>query len=180
MFEGNNGVVAGVMNRSTTGYGGTNSVTAPLLQGGYFSNGQVVSIHLMQGVVPTDLSTLTSYSVRSADILVSWYNFNYGNSNNLSAFHINISSYTTPCIISSSYVAATASGTATWFWWTVRNIPSSGNMTGGTTLHHQIVGTVGTTGSGADLELPDVNITSGENYRFLNLRIDFSGPDFTY
>jgi hypothetical protein len=134
----------------------------------------------MKGTVPSDLSSLTTFSSRSADALVNWYNFNFNNSNNPATLHISVSSYVTPVILSSAYVAAEASGTATWFWWTVRNIPNSGNYSTGNTLHHQVVGTVGTTGSGADMELPSTSIVSGQNYRFLNLRIDFSGPDFTY
>lgn len=69
--------------------------------------------------------------------------------------------------LSTYAAAATASGTATWFYGT--NTNSS----------QWFVGTVGLTGSGADLELDDVNIVQGKTYGINNLRIQMP-TSFTY
>jgi hypothetical protein len=78
-----------------------------------------------------------------------------------------------PAVISTQYVAASASGTATWFWWIVPPTLGSGNRDTAATPIHQIIGTVGATGTGSDLELVSTTITAGEQYRILNLRILF-------
>jgi hypothetical protein len=75
--------------------------------------------------------------------------------------------YTAPDYdISTKAAPATASGMATWFF-----IKNSGVM---------IAGTVGATGSGADLELDDVNIVQGKTYGISNLRIQMPTTSFTY
>jgi hypothetical protein len=40
-------------------------------------------------------------------------------------------------------------------------------------LVHQMIGTVGMTGSGADLEINNTTVVSGTVYRISNLRINF-------
>ena len=62
---------------------------------------------------------------------------------------------------------ATASGNATWFY--------GNNSSDGSTF----TGTVGETGSGADLELGNVNIVQGKTYGISNLRIQIP-TSFTY
>jgi len=120
------------------------------------------SIYIMKGTVPADLSTLTSWPVRSADLLVE-FAARYA--------HFAPTQHTVnPAVISTIYVTAAAAGTATWFWWTTR--PSL-QANGGDSIIHQVVGTVGLTGSGADLEMDSVSITAGESYRIINLRIQF-------
>ena len=59
--------------------------------------------------------------------------------------------------LSTFAAAATASGLATWFF-----VKSNEGV---------LAGTVGLTGSGADLELDDVNIVQGKTYGISNLRI---------
>lgn len=120
------------------------------------------SFALMQGAVPADLSTLTAYNVRSADVLVNF-------SAVLNEF-LPSQSTVNPAIISTVYVPALASGTATWFWWTVR---PSYYLDSPNTIIHQIIGTVGLTGSGADLEMGTVALEAASLYRVLNLRILF-------
>jgi hypothetical protein len=68
-----------------------------------------------------------------------------------------------------AYRLATASGTATHFVTYVLNTYSAA----GQNVHHQFAGTVGLPGSGADLEISDVNIISGQPYRIEALRIAF-------
>jgi hypothetical protein len=121
-------------------------------------------IAIYKGTVPTDFSTLTAYNSRSADVLVSYTVARANNFINSSGFSSN------PVIINSLFQTATASGTATWF----RLCTYSGtNTTPANLIIHQIVGTIGATGSGADLEMGDVNIVSGKNYKISNLRIQF-------
>ena len=149
------------------------AIASGMLQGGLTTGYPMTTISLMKGSIPTDFS-ITTVSTRSADILCTWQNV-YGSGGN--GLQMTTSGYT-PYVITSSYVAASASGTATWFWWLSR--PGSSPNVPGNTITHQIYGTVGVSGSGADLELPSVDIVSGNNYRFINLRVNFAGPTFTY
>lgn len=65
---------------------------------------------------------------------------------------------------STEFVAAPASGLATWFclYHDINN-----------TIGNFITGSVGITGSGADIEIPDTNITTGELYRILGWKLKF-------
>lgn len=121
-------------------------------------------IGIYQGTVPTDFSGLTTPTSRSADLLVQW---DSTNSNN---FSMSINVTVNPAIINSAYQVATASGTATWFRWYTR-VSDGGFVT--PYVATQIIGTVGATGSGADLEIPSTAIVSGRAYRIQNLRILF-------
>lgn len=91
--------------------------------------------------------TITANLYDPANLLVTWNNkrlvIDYAG-NAATAFSTNAA-------------AATASGVATWFF-----IQNGNNM---------IAGTVGLTGSGADLELDDINIVQGKTYGISNLRI---------
>jgi hypothetical protein len=69
------------------------------------------------------------------------------------------------------YSVATGTGVATWFSMSLEN--STGQ------IYHWITGSVGTNGSGEDLVLDDVNVTTGGNYKVSNLIICQS-PVFTY
>ncbi len=120
-------------------------------------------ILIYKGTIPTDLSTLTTWTARSSDLLINFYN------TTSSTFSTTIVASTNPIVVSSTLVAASASGTATWF-----RLLNAGPATySGQEVVHQIVGTVGTSGSGADLEMSTTNIVSGSNYRIQNLRISF-------
>jgi len=157
---------------NTDGVTTASATASGLLQGALTTNYPMTTFHLMKGAIPTDFS-ISSYTTRSADVLCTWQNVYNG-------MDVSNSASTTynPVVLTSVYRAATQSGTATWFWWLSRAGISAN--TPGTTIYHQIYGTVGTTGSGADLELPSVTIVSGNNYRFINLRAGLSGPTFTY
>ena len=69
------------------------------------------------------------------------------------------------------YQVATGTGVATWFSISLEN--DSGP------IFHWMTGSVGTIGSGEDLVLDDVNITTGGNYKVSNLIICQS-PVLTY
>lgn len=133
---------------------------------------QKTYLSVMKGTIPIDFSTLVNSTSRSADKLIT---FSTGTDFSPSATTVN------PAIISTNYVAAGAPGIATWFWiYTVYN-GYTGSLNGltspagvsDTTLLHQLIGTAGAVGSGADLEIPDTNIVAGNAYRILNLRLQF-------
>lgn len=63
-----------------------------------------------------------------------------------------------------SFTAATGSGPATWFWF--GNYSSPTNLSG----ISFVTGSIGLTGSGNDLEMPDVNIESGGLYKSLGFK----------
>ena len=65
-------------------------------------------------------------------------------------------------------------GTATWFVWMANNTTNSNKGFMG-----RIAGTVGTIGSGADLEFTDVNITSTTQVKIANLKITIPA-EYTY
>ena len=119
------------------------------------------TINIMKGTVPADFTTLTAYSSRSADILMSYNPYNNA--------AVTVNSTSNPAIITGN-VAATAAGVATWFWLTTRKI-GSGAPTD--TLVHQMIGTVGMSGTGSDLEINNTTVVSGTVYRISNLRINF-------
>jgi hypothetical protein len=117
----------------------------------------------MKGTVPTDFSTLTTYDVRSTDILVEWKEI--ASSNESIARH-EIYPYvlrtTNPIVIGTASVSAVASGTATWFW----GLAFLTNAN----IYQQFIGTIGTLGSGSDLEISNTSIVGGNQYRINNLR----------
>lgn len=144
-------------------------------QQGQAPAGQIL---LMKGTVPTDFSSLTSYSNRSADVLAQWNVGTRPGGNNFTVSTPN----TNPAIISTTFVAATASGTATWFWWISRLLYSSSSVNPpylNSPLPSQIVGTVGEVGSGSDLEISSTTITTNQLLRILNLRLQLPST-YTY
>lgn len=78
-----------------------------------------------------------------------------------------------PVIFSTIFVPARLTGTATWFW--LRNYGGSGIPYGGPGIFigQSVIGTVGLLGSGADLEMADVNVLSGDNYRISAMKLEF-------
>lgn len=119
-------------------------------------------LYLMKGVVPTNFSSLTAFNVRSTDVLCMWR----VRDGSFAPSQQNVN----PAVVSSTYQTATQTGTATWFWWNVRPAYDQDNQN---LLIHQIIGTVGLTGSGADLEMGTTNLVAGEQYRVLNIRLQF-------
>lgn len=138
-----------------------------LCQGNGYSGGGSGAIALMKGTPPVSTTSQSIINDRAADILCRFM----AGSNNAGDFvtsQVNVN----PAIISTQYAAATASGTATWFWWYVAQVPS-GAVSNTAVLNHQIIGTVGGIGSGADLEMASTSIILGEQYRIANLRLQF-------
>jgi hypothetical protein len=119
-------------------------------------------LQVYKGVVPT-FATLTDLSSRASDLLITflisgsacWFNAGVVNNNRRLVLGIQ----GTP-------TSAAASGDATWF------ILYHG---GGTTLTDRsaMIGTVGTAGSGADLELGDSAIVAGVKYTSTGVYFNF-------
>lgn len=128
-------------------------------------NNNNTAIAICTGVRPS--SGLLNYTNTIANALVVFFNNSYG------------SGFSSPpstasggnLIINTNYVAATATGTATWIAiMSFRN----GMGGGGTNLNVQSVyGNIGGIGSGADLEISSNAIVSGQFYKINNLQIQF-------
>lgn len=122
---------------------------------------------IMKGTVPADFTTLVNTSSRSSDTLVRFGTSNYGGPNpTTSDFGPSTFSGNT-ATMDTTYIGAIATGVATWFWcYQLASYNTS-------TIFQQFFGTVGTVGSGADLEIPSTNIVSGDPYRLINFQLRF-------
>jgi len=142
------------------------SYLLPLIASVQYANSGagITELLLMSGTPPTDLSTLTDVTALDSQVLCRFSSNNpqYGNSGDFN----NVIANTNPIVIQTEYETAISSGTATWFWLVTYQCTTTNPV-------HQIVGTVGPTGSGADLTLPSNNITAGSLYRVANLNILF-------
>jgi len=118
-------------------------------------------VHIMKGAVPSNFTGLTIAS-RTSDILAT---FSVANNDFSSSGYTN-----NVFTMNTSLVSATGTGTATWFW-----IVQRGTVNATIVEVQQIVGTVGTLGSGADLEISTTSIVTGSPYRISNLV--FNMPD---
>lgn len=118
-------------------------------------------LRIMKGAYPTSWADLTSTTSRSADTLME-----FSNVGNVISSISTLTPTSGPCIINTPLVAATQSGTASWFWaYTLWN---------GTDMGFRWLGTsITTIGGGGDLEIETLSIVSGTNYRISNFRIDF-------
>lgn len=140
---------------------------------GMGTNGMCSYLYLMKGAVPTDFPA--TVGDRFADVLCA---FAVNADSGANGGHFSITNQSVnPCIITTRYVAATQTGEATWFWLLSVRADDSGVAYAPPRLNvapaQQIIGTVGETGSGADLIIGDTNLTQGKEYRILNLRLQF-------
>jgi hypothetical protein len=121
---------------------------------------------LMKGAIPST-PTLGTMGARASDILIKFRHTS-------GSYDWNTYSVVTtnPISLTSQFVAATASGTVSWFWWVVFQTANS-PFDDANPLFHQVIGTVGVAGSGADLEMVSTSMTAGELYRIANLKISF-------
>jgi len=109
-------------------------------------------LRIYKGVMPTFV-TFTDVTSQSSNLLIST-TLSTSSSYALNGW-VN-TSYQIVVGITPSPATATASGTATWFLLT--------KATASMSSVSATIGAVGLTGSGADLEISDVNITSGNYY----------------
>jgi hypothetical protein len=125
----------------------------------------------MKGTIPINFTTLTNgVTSRASDILV---DFNTNGSGSSTMFNgcTNANGLFT---LNTGLLTASASGTAEWFWWI------SYSTSAPTTIFNQVFGTVGTIGSGADIEIPNVNIIAGNPYRISGVKWQIPDGGFTY
>lgn len=146
-----------------TTYGGDNVSSAyytSLLNGSGLSTNR---ISIYKGTRPTVRPTLITEF--SANLLLTWdpASFNYTTT---------VSGTTHTLQMSSSFTNASASGIASWF--AIINYYSSNNG-----IYGFVTGSVGTTGSGADLIISDTNVVAGNQYRVSNFALTQSSV-FTY
>jgi hypothetical protein len=125
----------------------------------YSGAGSNTGIHIMQGSVPSNFTTLTSFNSRASDVLVTFCVRNPSPPGDFASASYVDNVYT----MNTALKQAIATGTATWFWITNYDVDPAG------LLLQQIIGTVGTIGSGADLEIQTTSIVTGSPYRVSNL-----------
>lgn len=131
------------------------------------------AIWLMKGTIPSSFSEIPNLNTRLSDVLCKF------NTTNAMGDFAPTSVNTNPVNISTVYKTAIATGIATWFWWHVspRLIGSfatyDDQINYSADLLHSIYGSVGLLTSGADLEMENVNIVSGQDYRVSDLPLRF-------
>lgn len=175
-FIGSGGVNAAFSGMATSVSARTKYMI-PLLPTDYYysnSNNETYQfrgqIDICKGTVPTDFSTLTAYNSRSTDILVT-FKSNYPDKKFLNASSLSTGG---PLELASNPSAASQSGTATWFI-----LRTYSPLDAAVNLFHQVIGTVGTVGSGSDLEISSTSIVSGSSYRILALKFQIP-TSYTY
>lgn len=142
---------------------GAGSATYPfVLAGGIAAS---TALYIYQGAVPTSFTSLTDTSVRAADLLITFsipaYSTSVVDNGNVN----NVSKRMTICKVPTP-VAATASGTATWF---LTCATWSTDLTNKVAL----IGTVGAPGSGADLILSTTAIVAGMQFTSMGFNLNF-------
>lgn len=164
-IEFSNQLIVGMSNRmmrvadvsgSYNAIGSSNADGMPLFAAVNSTANSSARIIIMQGVMPTDTTSLTTPATRATDTLVIFDSL-------LGPEQAGVTSLQNVTTLALPYVIATRTGTATWFWWQVKNSSTS--------LYHSIIGSIGVLGSGADLEVNDINVVTGGQYRVTNLRI---------
>lgn len=129
---------------------GTNGVLPP----------SKVTLKIYSGARPT--SYATNYSAYAANLLI-----DFVASPTMTTEHGAGFTCVRLGIFTSAFTLASASGQASWFLLT-RNDKAGDIMN-----WPAVIGSVGVTGSGSDLELPDVNIVSGNGYKCAGIRCVF-------
>lgn len=156
-------------NNGSYGEPTTNGAAVGLLQA---SNGYVNSaigvLYLMKGTIPASATSVSTVSARSSDVLVP-FSSGVDAPGDFITSQVNVN----PAVISTQYKSATGSGVATWFWIAVSGTAANGFADMNAPIYHQVIGTVGATGSGSDLEIPNTSIVAGTSYRVMNFRIQF-------
>jgi hypothetical protein len=135
------------------------------------SSGTAMSVlNIYQGAVPT-FATLTDYSTRASDLLVT---FNITGATSYSNLHLVGNQYRMILGINGTPKAASASGIATWFLLIRSSGPAGVAVNTTLTLDRAaMMGTVGLGGSGADIEVGDTDIVAGVNYTSTGIYFNF-------
>jgi hypothetical protein len=137
----------------------------------YVISTYISALRIMKGTIPSDFSTLTNGATsRSSDILIDFSTLGAGTSVMFSGCTNANGIFT----LNTNLTVAGASGTAEWFWWVAYTSSTP------TVLYNQVFGTVGTIGSGADIEIPSVSIIAGNPYRISGVKWQIPDGGFTY
>jgi len=145
-------------------YGGSTNNTS-YIAGGGTGTGSILNFY--KGTIAS-FPAFTSTTTRTSDLLISmsmpagatsWIQVSSSNSVRVQLGVSNVPGGT-----------ATASGLATWFL--MQNYFSGGTLTD-LTIRSALIGTIGTIGSGADMEIYDNNIVSGNSYKSYGFYMNF-------
>lgn len=129
------------------------------------------SLRIMKGTKPTDFSGMTNGATSYAsDVLIDFKNDGTSTNDALTPSTATNNVFT----LNTEIRTAAATGTATWFWWVMYSSATT------TTILNQVMGTVGLIGSGADIEIPNVNILAGNPYRISGVKWYVPDGGFTY
>lgn len=136
-------------------------------------------LNIYKGARPP-MATLSNLNTHSSNLLISFPIPAYSTDRSLTGMYFDQSSaiatnatisktvdypgMTAYLGISPSFVAASASGTATWFWF--GNYATPTDLTG----KSFVTGTVGITGSGSDLEIASTAIEANELYKSMGFK----------
>lgn len=153
-----------IMAYTTGGALGTLLADYGFLHNNGSSNGQIMGrFCIMKGTVPA--TPPVNFNARGGDALLV---FTSTGGSTGSPF-TSTGTFANPAVITTNYVNASASGTATWFWiLTVQQQAGAPDNT--QNPPQQVWGTIGVTGSGADLVMSSTSIIAGQPYRIYNFR----------
>ena len=121
------------------------------------------TIKVMQNTEPSNFSGFTANTSYDSDLL---FTVTPSVQSAPTATQVTSGEYWTMNFNHNVPVVATGTGTATWFW---MYADGTTNSTGGTP-RLMARGSVGATGSGADLEIANTSITNGSTYLITSLK----------
>lgn len=173
------GLVINMANQSIAITGGQAGAQYSFLSGGSstfsVATGNIGYFRIMSGSIPSNVESLT-ISTPPVGTTTLWQ-INAASGYSYGGFPANLvptgnNWYTDPTIISSTFSAAIATGVASWFWiYTGEAGIPYGVFPDPTAIYHNIIGTIGTVGSGEDMEMLNTSIVAGQFLRIINLNL---------
>jgi hypothetical protein len=125
-------------------------------------------INIYKGT-PATFPSFTDLSTRSSDLLIQFVLLDNSRAvENMGIVNQKVRWLIGKCL---TVTAAVGSGTATWFLAYGRGFGTG--TSNSLTIRGALLGSVGATGSGADLEIPNTDIVSGANYQSAGFYINF-------
>lgn len=147
---------------------------------GLTAAGSGMNIHaaMYSGTAPTGFGDLDNNNSIPSGTAILWSSSSSSSSGIWTTPTVTNGGTDASATFTSSFTTASASGTASWFRiWT--NNQTAHDSASSMATFGQIVGTIGTSGSGADLILPATNIVSGKSYKIDGLKLQLA-TDYTY
>lgn len=169
------GFVVNINNQSLDLYGTNLGASFPFLSAGGTYNTQTANMgyfRIMSGTIPTNIETLST-STPPVGTTVLWQLSASRPSAVASILPTTGNNwYTDPTVISTTFTPTIATGVASWFWiftgqgnWFYQIYPDP------TPIYHNVIGTIGTVGSGEDMEMLNTSIVSGQYLRIINFNL---------